>query len=153
MADSLLLAALALQNNPWRAAMHRSTSYTTVSATLTTFPFATIDYDPNSDLTTGASALYTCPADGFYDIDTGYTISGMSGVEELVIYIYQNGSVVHEKIVYASATSPDLTVSTSRRFLCSAGDTLQIKYYTSDALTCTVTPSTNWAQFAWVSPR
>src|SRR5450631_1195919 len=66
MADSLLIAALALQHNPWRANMYLSAATAVGAAGI--IPFDTVIYDPNGNLVTGASAKYNVPVDGYYAI-------------------------------------------------------------------------------------
>ena len=118
MADTLLLQALALQHNPWQARMFlaASTAVTGISA----IPFDTISYDPNSNLTTGAEAKYTCPVDGYYacNVVLALTVGATNQV-----MVYKNGAVALTGVSAASLTR----WSVSGTVKCIAGDTLDAR--------------------------
>src|ERR1035437_5366869 len=63
MADSLLLEALALVHNPWRASAYLNGAQT--AATTAIVNLDTIVYDPNGNFDT-STHLYTAAVDGIY---------------------------------------------------------------------------------------
>src|SRR5665213_1158143 len=65
MADSLLLEALAIVHNPWRASAYLNGAQT--AATTAIVNLDTIVYDPNGNFNTGTH-LYTAAVDGIYRV-------------------------------------------------------------------------------------
>jgi hypothetical protein len=152
MADSLLLAALAQQHNPWRAEMYRSAALTLTNGVFTAFPFDTVVYDPNGNLTTGAGAKYTVPVDGYYACSSSISIQATAGSQTLALSLYKNGVEARRSNEQDSvaAGANNLPVSVFG-IPCVATDTLQIFYFTP-ALAVNQGAALCWAQFAFVAP-
>jgi microcystin-dependent protein len=113
------------------ARMYRNAALTTVAGE-NVMPFDTKSYDPGNNLTLGASAKYTCPVAGFYNVhsEVSYTISpGYFYITQ----IYKNGVEVArgQYMTERSATSGDnLILLAGDVIQCNVGDTLQTYAYT-----------------------
>lgn len=117
--DKRPFLALQAPENPYRAEMYRNAAYTQAATGATVFPYDTVVYDPNGNCTTGASAAYTVPVAGVYDVSavaqaTANTITSMR--------LNRNASQVRQ---VGNGTAA-ISVNMNTTYLCAAGDTLQI---------------------------
>ena len=145
MADSLLLSALALLHNPWRARMYLSAN--TAVGTAGVIPYSTVTYDPSSMCTTGASAKITVPVDGYYMV----VASSENATTSVSFYteVTQNGSAVsYGAGNVASGTGQISTCATIIK--CVAGDTIQVIIGT--ATTVVGSSAAAYLAVAWIAP-
>lgn len=154
--DAETVAALALLHNPWGAEMYRNSALTlTGGNVVTTYPFDTVNYDPNGNLTTGTNAAYTVPVDGYYSA-LGFTNYSPGATGDLLyLTLFQNSSEARrgdERIAgVASGTTTAYVVVL--RIPCLQGDTLQIKYSMNTGRAVTTGNILTYAQFSFVAPR
>lgn len=156
--DAATIAALALQHNPWRACMYRNSALTLTSGGVHVFPYDTASYDPNSNLTTGASAAYNVPVDGYYSVAASYLFTSVAAANAFQALLYQNGSLVRAGTLDVSPAGAGSTISATLNVAslpCVAGDTLQIEYTVGTAFVIIVSGGVadNYAEFAFVAPR
>jgi hypothetical protein len=74
------------------AARVRANAWTMPAASLYQIPFDTVDYDYNANMTLGATARYTAPVAGLYDVrsSVGWNFNGAAGMNR--IWLYKNGA-------------------------------------------------------------
>ena len=140
MSDSLLIAAFALQHNPWRARMHYAAGGSVAAGVA--IPFATIDYDPASMCTTGR---ITVPVDGYYQV-SGYAQNSTTSVAWRVD-IYRNGIVDTYGTTIPTA-GVSIISSATCIIKCVAGDYLNLM----SAITTTVVGNVNSFEVSWIAP-
>lgn len=124
--------------------MYRNGAYTFVNGAVTQIPFDTVSYDPNGNLTTGASANYTVPVSGYYVCTgrIGYNSDTSALGNIMSSYIYQNGSEIKTgSSIFASAASQFIGSNVDGIIKCVAGDTLDMRYYATAAVAADVANS------------
>lgn len=142
MADALLLQALALQHNPWRARMHYSSL--SVMTNLTAIPFDTIDYDPGNMCTTGVGAKITIAVDGFYVVVAEMFLSGPVAVQ---CNIWKNGSRIT-----VGGDSGATSIAASDILYLIAGDTIQVVPNGASPTNGLADSSGTFLALTWIAP-
>jgi hypothetical protein len=105
MPDSLLLFLQEQAQNPYKARMWSSTSQSIpASPFYNRITFDTVSYDPNSNLTTGASSQYTAPVDGYY-FACGRVSQATSPGTRTIVTLYVNGAEAQRGFDGTSATA------------------------------------------------
>ena len=89
VSDSLLIAAFALQHNPWRARMTMTTATAVTGGAI--IPFDTKTYDPAGMATTGVGAKFTILTDGYYMVES--SVQNITTAVILYVDIQQNSVV------------------------------------------------------------
>jgi hypothetical protein len=114
------------------ARMYRSAALAYAAGAITLMPFDTASYDPGSNLTVGASAKYTCPATGYYQVNVAMCFGeGGAQYNEMLGYIYKNGAAVVEVVTFnALETYGELQMTDI--IACDAGDYLQAYFYNEE---------------------
>lgn len=108
-------------------------STTTISSTLATIVYATVDYDGGSvyDNTTG---VYTVPRAGFYHVKASLLIAATISLNNnIIMEIQKNGTVVSRRTKFLPAALTDGDIAIDDTINCAALDTLQIKVSTTGA--------------------
>lgn len=107
------------------------------SATTTRIDFDTVDYDPGSDITVGASWVYTVPTTAWYDVRITQALINRNGLAWVAggyarIDVYNGASALatigFEAVESIAATGFVLNVSGGRAFSCTAGDTINLRF-------------------------
>jgi hypothetical protein len=141
--------------------MYRNTTLTPLTTSAwTVYPYDTVLFDPNVDLTTGAGAAYTCPVDGYYAVSGSWSTSAsLADGTETGAAILQtgsyNGRVMRGTVTTAGAASPISASVSAPCIACLAGDTLQIEYFTTASGTNASALGLEFsaAYFSFVAPR
>lgn len=106
--------------------------------------YATVSYDPGSDVTTGAGWVYTVPATGWYEVkvtssfvDPKTAAWGANAYVQLDLYV--NGSIIDTLAYFESGgtagTDQWILLSGSRAVSLTAADTVNVKFYNESAAT------------------
>ena len=133
--------------------MYRAGALTLTINTFTPIPFDTIEFDPGGSCTTGATARYTCPVDGYYSVSGALDCAASAASQRLVVTLMKNGSEVKRFSDDVSVAAQTLTQGVSVAAIkCVAGDYLQVTYFSPNALVCNVGQSVIWCAFAYVGP-
>lgn len=118
-------------SNPYKFSVYRNAAWTTVNQLRTTIPFDTARFDTNGnfDIVTN-KGRYTAPVSGFYFFNArmGSPISGYKFLE-----LYVNGVKVREGSGNYYTTAQTVSVTISALVQLTAGDYVEIKYYTDGA--------------------
>lgn len=122
----------------------------------TVIAYDTVDSDPSSSFTTGASAHYTAPLSGRYLV-TGCLDFNWGAAAAVAAYIslYKNGAEYKrgsQAPISANANNPQLTISVVAR--CAAADTLDLRGFQNTGGTVGVFAGAafTWAQFTYLGP-
>src|SRR5665213_161537 len=110
--------------------MSWSGSTATSSGAFNLVPFDTINYDPNGNCTTGASAKYTVPVNGIYLITAACSLGNVTTSAIVAASIYKNGAEFMRGIDFFTTTttgSPTLPINGQLSLV--AGDTIQIALF------------------------
>lgn len=115
-------------NTPTPSARYFASS-TSISGSLSTITYSTLDYDNNSAYSGG---VYTVPQSGKYQINAALLITGTIALNSTIIMeIQKNGSVVSRTTEFSGGASTDLKVTISDIINCALNDTVRIQVSTS----------------------
>jgi hypothetical protein len=115
-------------STPYKARMYRNAAWT-MQTTATAVPFDTVIYDLFGSLTTGASAVYTCPVAGYYFVTAGVGAVAAASTDAIIVEIIQNSTAYTITNGSVNGTSVGMRSPISDIIPCAAGDTLSIKAY------------------------
>lgn len=123
--------------------MRAHASATSISGSLTTVNFTTVDWDDHGGYSAGT---YTCPVSGKYQANAALDIGGTFALNTQVdLQLQQNGSVVTEDLVFAGGVVTDENVAVSDMIRCLAGDTIRIQVSSGSTLPTIISSnSKNW---------
>lgn len=115
----------------YAARMYRNSAYSNLGAATTTLqlPFDTVDYDYNSNLTTGASAKYTVPVTGLCQVQASHSLTSATGSgDTFYLSVYKGGSEAR-RLGAAGITvnGYPFTLTGTATIACSASDQLDIR--------------------------
>jgi hypothetical protein len=158
MTESGLIEAYVMTHDPYRCGVHRAGALTLTSSVNTAWPYDTVDYDPNSNFTTGVGAHYTAPQNGYYNFSASTLVTGTAAGQFIGLAVAQNKQGAGYATVYQGQYSltqgvTNIGASVSAfGILATAGDLFQIQYLASAALVTAVSFAFNWAQIEWAGP-
>jgi hypothetical protein len=157
--DTLTAELLAYQRNTWRAGVTLSNGYTTAVSTFAGVPYDTILYDPQSCITLGVGGYFTCPQDGYYSVSGTQAVTATAGAQAAIGSVWRAPAATlvfaeshRGNYVWSFAASNGLFCeATVLSILCSQGDLLQFRTFTSVAMSSGI-GATSVALFSWVDP-
>jgi len=120
-------------------AMAANTSTTTISGSVTTLLFTSIDFDTAGGYAAG-TGLYTVQTPGIYKVEGMIYLDLVDGLDKLIqVYVYKNSSNVCEAVYRTQSASAFAAMNfpVSGLVSCVAGDTLSIRAST-DGTTPTI---------------
>ena len=158
--DTLTAELLAYLRNTWRAGVANLTAFSTGIATFAAVPYDTILYDPQACITLGANGYFTCPQDGYYSVSGTQGVTATAGAQAAIGSVWRAPAAT---LVFAESHRGNYDWSyavgnglsceaTVLGILCSQGDLLQFRTYTSVAMAAGSSASVASAYFAWVDP-
>lgn len=119
-------------------AMRAYGSATSISGTLATINYTTVDFDTSSGYSSG---VYTISQAGKYQINAALLITGTIALNNtFIIEIQKNGSVISRSSVYAAGAVTNFSNEISDIIDCAISDTLRIQV-SSSAITPSIVSS------------
>ncbi|MDP9325704.1 MAG: hypothetical protein M3O87_04110 [Candidatus Dormibacteraeota bacterium] len=131
------------------ARVYRAAAYNSVQPAITVLPYDAVTYDPGANFST-ATATYTCPVPGFYDVSSS-TRWG-SGANPFASYIYKNGVLQSQGGDIYGTAFQTVFCGHRDRFICAKGDLLTIRYNTNAVVAMQVGEPATYAIFKWDGP-
>ena len=157
--DTLTAELLAYQRNSWRAGVTASNAFSTGAASFIGVPYDTVLYDPQSFITLGVGGYFTCPQDGYYSVSGTQGVTATAGAQAAIGSVWRAPAAT---LVFAeshrgnydwnfAAGNSLFCEATVPGILCSQGDLLQFRTFTSVAMSSGI-GATSVARFSWVGP-
>jgi len=122
-------ASAGLTTNPYKFGMYRNGALALTSGTPTQMAFDTLEFDSNNNTTLGASAKFTAPIAGYYQLNASVGVSAATPTR-MFISIYKNGSEL-KRGNDTGTTVQSVTVSALVQL--AAGDTVDVRYFSATA--------------------
>lgn len=108
------------------------------SGATTQIGFQAESYDPSGVATTGASAKYTAPVTGYYQVNVGVFLGSLvlEASEKLIVYFYvDNGMVQVLNEVYSVGTFTENVLTNSDIYYLTAGQYIDVRVNQNSGLT------------------
>lgn len=125
---NLAYDAISTLSNPYKFSAYSTSTAASGTAGWTKKLYATEDTDTNNNY---ASSTYTVPVSGFYLFGGGVGFASSGANQIRIASIYWNGLEYQRGTEIAAPTTMNVTVGVTALVRCSAGDRIELWYYSA----------------------